>query len=303
METLALATSIVRSLGISVARTSALRGGNQNHVVRVNGGGRDLVVRFAKVSDQVADPFDVEAWCLRAAATAGIPSSPMVARGWLDGLSYLVVDYVAGSTASASDPGAWRSIGRFASVLAELDVTDAPETLFSRFGRDLDAAWLAHLDYNRAALTEGDELVDLGVYRPDERSRLLSLLDSLQQRSLPQGLIHGDMSTRNLLGGERHTLIDWGAATVGPVVWGDLERIHRWKLLEDPESAVSDVAWANVLEGSGLTDTEATTVVRELTVLQALDVIRWALEVRPDRLSSLVPQSTALLSRALNSND
>lgn len=271
--------------------------------MRVNGGGRDLVVRFAKVSDQVADPFDVEEWCLLAAAAAGMPSSPMVARGWLDGLSYLVVDYVVGDTPSASDPGAWKSIGRFASALAELDVTDAPEALFSRFGRDLDAAWLAHLDYNRAALTEGDELVDLGLYRPDERSRLLHLLDSLHRRSLPQGLIHGDMSTRNLLSGERYTLIDWGAATVGPVVWGDLERIHRWKLLEDPESDVSDVAWANVLEGSGLTDAEATTVVRELTVLQALDVIRWALDVRPDRLSGLVPQSTALLGRVLNSNE
>lgn len=271
--------------------------------MRVNGGGRDLVVRFARVSDQVADPFDVEAWCLHAAATAGIPSSPVVARGWLDGLSYLVVEYVAGSSVSASDPRAWRSIGRFATVLARLDVTDAPEGLFSRFGRDLDAAWLAHVDYNRAALTEGDELVALDLYRPDERTRLLHMLDSLQQRSLPQGLIHGDMSTRNLLGGERYTLIDWGAATVGPVVWGDLERIHRWKLLEDAESAVSDVAWANVLEGSGLTDTEATTVVRELTVLQALDVIRWALVVRPDRLSGLIPQSTALLRAATNSTD
>ena len=300
---MALATSIVRSLGISVARASVLQGGNQNHVVRVNGDGCDLVVRFAKVNDQVADPFDVEAWCLRAAAAAGIPSSPMVARGWLEGLSYLVVDYVAGSTPAASDPGAWRSIGSFASALAKLDVSDAPESLFSRFGRDLDVAWLAHLDYNRGALSDGDVLVALDVYRPDQRSCLLHLLDSLQQRSLPQGLIHGDMSTRNLLGGERYTLIDWGAAAVGPVVWGDLERIHRWKLLADPESPVSDLAWANVLEGSGLTDAEATTVVRELTVLQALDVIRWALEVRPDRLNDLIPQSTALLSGVFNSID
>lgn len=268
--------------------------------MRVTGDGRDLVVRFAKGSDQVADPFDVEAWCLRATATAGIPSSPMVARGWLDGLSYLVVDYVEGDTPSASDPGAWRSIGRFASSLAELDVSDAPEALFSRFGRDLDAAWLAHLDYNREALCHGDVLVELGVYRPDERSRLLRVLDSLRQRSLPQGLIHGDMSTRNLLDGERYTLIDWGAAAVGPVVWGDLERIHRWKLLADAESAVSDAAWANVLEGSGLTDAEATPVVRELRVLNALDVIRWASDVRPDRLPGVIPSSTALLGEALN---
>ena len=219
----------------------------------------------------------------------------MVARGWLDGLSYLVVDYVPGNTPPASDPGAWRSIGRFASALAQLDVTDAPDALFSRFGRDLDAAWLAHLDYNRAALSEGDPLIALGVYRKDDRPRLRDVLDSLRRRSLPQGLIHGDMSTRNLVAGKRYTLIDWGAAHVGPRVWGDLEQIHRWKLLADAESPVSDLAWAGVLDGSGLTDAEATDVVRELTVLHAVDVIRWARVARPDRLPEFVAQSTVLL--------
>jgi hypothetical protein len=108
------------------------------------------------------------------------------------------------------------------------------------------------------------------------------------------------MSTRNLVKGDGYTLIDWGAAHVGPAVWGDLEQIHRWKVLDDAESPVSDVAWANVLEGSGLTDAEAGPILRELTVLHALDVLRWAMDVRPERLPELTAQSTALLRALLS---
>lgn len=292
-------------MGIRATQASSLQGGNQNHVVRVDGDGRDLVVRFAKDSDRMqADTFDVEAWCLRAAAHAGIASSSVVARGWLDGLSVLVVEYVSGRTPSPSDPVAWRSIGTFARELIQVDVSDAPDALFSRFGRDLDAAWLAHLDYNRSELGNGDPLVRLGLYRPHERLRLLDMLDSLQRRSLPQGLIHGDMSTRNLLDGDQYTLIDWGSAHVGPVVWGDLEQIYGWKLLADPDSPVSDAAWAAVLTGSTVpghkpSAAETAQVMRELTVLHALDVVRWARELQPDRLPALVTQSTALLRAVL----
>jgi aminoglycoside phosphotransferase (APT) family kinase protein len=300
VETTEWATAIAQSVGVSAARVSALQGGNENHVVRVTGDGRDLVVRFAKDADRmVTDPFDVEAWCLLAAAAAGIPTSHMVARGRLKGRSYLVTEYVDGETASPNDLVAWRSIGRLASALARIDVADAPETLFSRFGRDPDGAWVAHIDYNRAALTVDDPLLVDHVYQWSDRSRLLDSIDSLRRRSLPQGLVHGDMSTRNLVKGDGYTLIDWGATHAGPAVWGDLEQIHRWKVLDDAESPVSDAAWANVLEGSGLTDAEAAPILRELTVLHALDVLRWAMDVRPERLPELTAQSTALLRAVL----
>lgn len=291
------ALAIARSLGLPAGRATPLPGGNQNHVVRVRGDGSDVVVRFAKSDDRMPDPFDAEAWCLEAAELAGIRTSPLIARGQQGDVSYLVTGFVPGEPASPDDLGAWREVGGFAAALARIDLTTAPAGLFSRFGRDLDTAWRDHLAYNRAALAATDDpLPALGVYGADDRPRLERLLASLEARALPQGLVHGDLSTRNVVSdGGRHTVIDWGSARTGPSPWSDLEQLHRWIVLEDPESPVSPAAWAAVLDGAGLTAAQSAPVLDELTALNALDVVRWAIDRRPDRVAALAAQSSRLL--------
>ncbi|WP_344751452.1 aminoglycoside phosphotransferase family protein [Gryllotalpicola koreensis] len=296
MDVLQRSAAIARSLGISVEQATELDGGNQNHVVRVRGGRRDVVVRFAKDDTRMlVDPFDVEAWCLTATAEAGIHTSPLVARGTADGLSYLVVGHLPGTVAAANDLHAWREIGRIAAALAEVDVATAPDAFFTRFGRNPAEAWDAHLGYNFAALEGDDPLVDFGIYREPDRSKLRNVLASLRARRLSQGLVHGDLSTRNLLVNERYAVVDWGSAHSGPTCWGDLDQINRWRLLGDPESPVSEAAWSSALGGAGLTDAQAAPVLAELAVLHALDVVRWSYTSRPDRLDELVHRSARLL--------
>ncbi|MFP3393791.1 phosphotransferase, partial [Brevibacillus sp. SIMBA_076] len=90
---------------------------------------------------------------------------------------------------------------------------DAPGALFSRFGRDLPAAWEEHLSYNVSALADDDALIALGVYAPGQLGRLRGILRSLRDVPFSFGLCHGDLAPRNLIereGGE--VLIDWGAA-------------------------------------------------------------------------------------------
>lgn len=284
---------------MSVEQVTELSGGNQNHVVRVRGEGRDVVVRFARDAGRSpVDPFDVEEWCLAAVAQTGIRTSSLVARGIADGLSYLVADYMPGAIADPDDLGAWREIGRIAGALSHVDTAMAPDALFTRFGRDLPAAWDAHVDYNLAALDDEDPLVDLGVYRVPDRSRLRAMVTRLRGRTMPQGLIHGDLSTRNLLVSDRYIVIDWGSAHTGPACWGDLDQVNRWRLLRDPEVPVSEAAFAAVLDGAGLTAANGAPVLAELATLHALDVVRWAYAKRPERLDELVRRSTELL-RAL----
>lgn len=293
------ATEIARSLGIPVTGTHVLDGGNQNHVVRIRGSEHDAVVRFARDVDRNGDPFDSEAWCLLAAAAVGVPTSTLLARGWLDDTSYLVTEFVPGDTARPDDLEAWRTVGCCAASLASVDLSEAPDALFSRFGRDPVSAWRAHLVYNRAALAADDRVMRLGVYEPGARGRLRRMIASLGRRRLPQGLVHGDLSARNVIRGDAYAIIDWGAAQVGPAPWGDLARIHRWRLLADAESPVSDAAWSAVLDGAGIDPAAARRIVDELTVLHALDVVRWAVERRPDRLVELVAESTELIRRTL----
>ncbi|GAA1311041.1 MAG: phosphotransferase [Brachybacterium tyrofermentans] len=297
MDDVARALEIAASLGVEGIRAEALPGGNQNHVVRVRSVDDDIVVRFARAPERSGDPFDVEAWCLRATARSGVRTSDLVARGRLEGLSYLVASYVPGEPAAPEDLQGWEAIGEFTSALRGISTRDAPDALFSRFGRDLDAAWEQHLVYNLASLEPDDPLISLGVYPRSRRCELRDVVVSVSTRKLPQGVIHGDAAHRNLLrDGGIYTVIDWGAASVGPVMWGDLERIFRWHRLGDKESPVSDAAWECVLEGAGLSRTEAEPVVRDLAAVHALDVVRWAIDIRPDRLDEIVADSRDVLA-------
>ena len=296
MDEIARAVQIARSLGIGADHAEALPGGNENHVVRVRSAHDDIVVRFARDPGRSEDPFDVEAWCLRAAARAGLRTSRLIERGWLEGLSYLVVSYVPGVPAAADDLRGWTALGEFTGALRGISTHDAPDAAFTRFGRDLDRAWEQHLAYNLDALGPDDPLLPLGIYPRSRQSELREIVASLAARTLPQGLVHGDTAHRNLLRhGDVYTVIDWGAATTGPVMWGDLARVFRWHRMEDRQSPVSAAAWDHALDGAGLTRAEAEPVLRELTAVHALDLVRWALARRPDRLARIADESRDVL--------
>jgi aminoglycoside phosphotransferase len=297
MDDITRAVEIARSLGIDADRAEALPGGTETRVVRVRSSRDDIAVRLARDPERSDDPFDVEAWCLQAAARAGLRTSRLLARGWSRGRSYLVASYVPGIPADADDLRGWTAIGEFTRALRALSTHDAPDAAFTRFGRDLDRAWARHLAYNLDALGPDDPLIPLGIYPRSQQRELRDLTASLAARTLPQGLVHGDTAHRNLL---RHddvyTVIDWGAAMTGPVMWGDLARIFRWHRLEDAQSPVSSAAWSHALDGAGLTRAEAEPVVRELTVVHALDLVRWALARRPDRLAEIAEDSRRALA-------
>ena len=294
---------IAASSGISVRTVTMLPGGNENFVARVQGENHDVVVRFARDPSQTVDPFDIELWALEAAAEVGIHTSAVVARGRAADTSYLVVECIAGTTASPDDLEAWHAIGTSLRALSTVDTATAPSTLFSRFGRDLDAAWRAHVSYNLAMLTDEDPLIQLGVYRRSDQETIRAMLSSQLERALPQGLIHGDLSTRNVVAGTRYAVIDWGAAHAGPVPWGDLDVLHRWHVMESRQSPVSAAAWAEVLRGAGIDPETARPVLWELAVLGALDVVRWAREQRPDRLEELRESSRRVIDRMLMARD
>jgi Ser/Thr protein kinase RdoA (MazF antagonist) len=297
MHTIDRAVAIARDLGVAVEAAQELTGGNQNHVVRLRTTDDDLVVRFARDPEHDRDTFDIETWCLRSAAGAGLNTSQFIARGQSEGTSYLVVRYVPGSRPDPGDRAAWRAIGAFTAGLREFPIREAPEELFSRFGRDLDAAWESHLEYNLASLVPEDPLIELGVYPRSRQEQLRETVRFSAERRLPQGVIHGDLSHRNLVRrGNDYTVIDWGAASVGPVMWGDLEHLYCWHRVPDPESPVGDAAWAEVLEGAGLIRADAEPIVQELAVLHSLDVVRWAIDKRPDRLTEISGHSRAVIA-------
>ncbi len=291
-----LAREIARRHGLAAEDISPIVGhGSVNHVWVTGAGAARAVIRFA-IDPLRTNELAVEAWCLRKAATAGIPSPGVIAQGCLRDVPYLRQPFVQGAPGNERrSPELWRTLGRYARTVHSIAVTDdAPAALFSRFGRDLHEAWKAHLAYNVAQLTPADPLIALGVYSAGKQEWLRAALTELNDADLAFGLCHGDLSLRNLL--VRDTcdpvLIDWGSASAGLLPFGDLlpaVRAHR--LIDDPSSAELEA----LAVGLGVRLEERWNTLECLLLLDALDVVRWAIDQRPDRLQDTIAAARACI--------
>lgn len=290
----ALAWRIADTLGLRPNHVRAVRDqGRVNHVfvvrcAAVAGAGERCVVRFA-LDPLRGDGYAVEAWCLVEAARHGIPGPEVVAVGTLDDVPYLVESYVDGVAGTMGGLAEWRTLGSYGRVVHAIPVTaEAPDGLFSRFGRDPAAAWRAHLSYNVGELNPSDPLIELGVYEIEVQPLLLEVMSRLGANDVAFGLSHGDLSLRNLLlpGDGPPVLLDWDTAAVGPVPETDLLSLLRMHQGEDYPDRHGLEAFA---DGYGVVLDDVLPALTDQLVLAHLDVVRWARERRPD----LLPETAA----------
>ncbi|ACZ23626.1 predicted aminoglycoside phosphotransferase [Sanguibacter keddieii DSM 10542] len=275
----ARALRVVRELGATPTTVDRL-GGVVNVVLRVVGDDVDWVVR-SPVDPRRPDEFPVERWAVEAARTCGVPVPEVLHVGVSRGIPVMVSRYVEPAAEPVARPWWW--LGRHASSVAEADLTDAPDGVFSRFGRDLDHAWAAHLDYNQTALGPDDPLLADGAYQPDDLPTLRRWLHDLDDLETSQGLVHGDLAPRNLVSQGADVapvLLDWGSATTGPAPWTELQRSFHAVVVdrELPWSTLVDLADGT---GTPLDDTTLRTLHR-MTALRLLDLARWARDQRAD---------------------
>jgi len=163
---------------------------------------------------------------------------------------------------------------------------DAPDGLFTRFGRDLRAAWQEHLDYNYSQLSPDDPLILLGIYPAELRQLIRSRLTRLRNHHWAFGLRHGDLAPRNLLAPPvgAPVLIDWGCASTGPIPYGDLlPAVKEHRATGNPSKADLNTYAADL----GTPLDHVGDIVEDLLLLDALDLVRWAIDQRPDRLNDV----------------
>lgn len=292
-----LARAIAVTHGLRPAKITELRGmGSVNHVFIVDTDTSRCVIRFA-IDPLRQNDFQVESWALAQAAMHGIPSPGVVAEGLHREVPYLVQTFVDGvSGTERRSPNLWRTLGEYARTVHAIPVSaDAPEGLFSRFGRNLPAAWEAHLGYNLDQLVPADPLISLGAYRSHEQPRLRDAIPQLRSTEWKFGLNHGDLSPRNLLVPPRDkpVLIDWGSACAGPVPFNDLLPLAKAHQIEDNPSARDLDAFA---DGYGIS-LEVGDTLEHLLLLSALDLVRWAIEQRPDLVSEVVASARRVFAQ------
>jgi len=292
-----LALAIARSLGAQpIVALEIVGAGSVNHVFAVDlGAGARWIVRFGR------NPLDPdcsakEAWCLRAAARRGLAVPDVLATGDFAGVGFLVQSFVAGENADRRRSAElWRTLGRIAHEVNEIALdSSAPEELFGRFGRDPKAAWLAHVHYNAVRLAPDDPLLELGIYAPPDRNRLRSAVESLAERVSDFGLAHGDLVPRNVLLPPRGSpvILDWGSAQVGPVPYLDHLRIQA----DEAREGFSPADLAAFARGYGVAPLGLSAILADVYLLARLDLVRWALERRPDRLQEIGARSRAAVA-------
>lgn len=270
-----------------------------NRVFRVAGPGHDWVIRYPQ-DVRRTNVFPVEIWAGHQASLLGIPTPPVVATGHLEHRPYVVVDHIEPQE-GRSIGDSWRWLGRYAAVMSAVPLHEAPQKIFSRFGRDLPIAWRAHLDYNRDALSEADPLIADCIYRPSELGRLRALIEQRRSVGFAFGLADGDLAPRTLIPRRAPlppVLLDWGTATSGPTPWTDLQRVYAWC---EHDQTVSRAALDQFAEGAGLAlDRQAMAVLRQLSAVRYLDLARWARKQRPDLYQQYRKSSHQGLTTVLN---
>ena len=265
--------------------------------VTVLGSGADRVVVRVPRAGLTVD-LDREAWCMSHASKHGVGVPDLLWLGEVEGRVAMVQRYVPDvghQVVPVIDR--WRLLGELGRRVAALPLApDAPAGLFSRFGRDLPAAWVAHVDYNVEALAEGDPLLELGVYQRADRAPLRELLGEARAMRQSFGLAHGDLAPRNLRVDHSGVpvLLDWGSASAGPVPATDLLHLSRSRSATgDPDDAALDAfadGWGEVPDSHE----------RDLSrLVSALDLVRWALDRAPARVEELTRTGRREVRRSL----
>ncbi len=253
-----------------------------NHVYVLNQSGIKLVARLN--NNRAADEFLKEEWCIGKAEALGIPSPEVLDVGKRDGWHYMLLSHAGdlNGTDYHDQPELWEWLGKQAAKLHAIETSAFGESLEDLSASESNDGWQKYISYNLDCLNPDDPLLRLEVYSLKQQNTLRSLFKSLAGRNHSLSLCHGDLSPRNIVIDENNvfTLIDWGSAASHITPHYDMiECINR--------HGVDSVEITAFCKGYGLTEAcydHIKTELKELMVLRAIDLVRYAMDRVPHEL-------------------
>ncbi len=284
-----------------------LGSGAVNKVYAACADGLDVAVRFCEEWRGLSH-YETEKWCLQQAMAVGVPGPQVLATGMLGSTPYMVqtlVTGISGDTVSAEDQTrVWQELGKYAKLIHSIEATGFGEQLIDAeqgfCSNPHSPTWIDFVDYNLSSLTPTDQLLSLGVYTDSQQPRIKSIFEALKVQRFKFGLCHGDLDPRNtILGAEGQlTLLDWGCASVNIVPHHDLIAILRF---HDPQ----DKNVLAFLDGYGVSVGGFKSLMPALTslrLLQAFDLVRWAIDKRTEEIPTYVSGAQTALASALKTD-
>lgn len=269
----------------------------------------EVVVRMN--SDLKAlETFQKEKWCIEKAAVTGIPGPRVLAVGSIQDAAYMIENLLPGENGQDCPAHAvvqWTTLGKYAKLIHSITTSGYGEILTSPANGEFhaplhpgfDGTWTGYVNYNINSLTEDDRLIKLGILDIASSHQVRELFCELLLKEFQFGLIHGDLSLKNLLIDDINSifLLDWGSAEVHIVPHWEFVQLLKGQIENNEPSRLDFTAFLNGY-GMNLQDFERIKKdLYSLLLLDALDKVRWALDCNQARFPSLANYAKKVVMR------
>jgi tRNA A-37 threonylcarbamoyl transferase component Bud32 len=268
--------------------------GQVNRVYLVEGQGRTVIVRLNESGE--IKRFRKEKWCIEEVTKLGIPSPKVLDIGEDKETSYMVLSFIPGLNGkeiTENKSKVWKAIGGYARKINSIKTNGFGERMTTP--GSFDFTWERHLQYNIDSLSDDDKLLRLRVVDKEESGSIKRVFEALNARKFDLGLIHGDLSLANVIVNEDEIyLIDWGTARSHLVPHMELSEFTQDNLNEENQY------FSSFLEGYGLSlgeYQEMKSDIEALTLLNAIDKLRWAIDKKPKKIDEFSKRLRRLIDQ------
>lgn len=273
-----LAEIISQCLSLDLLNYQKIEGqGTVNEVYKVKTIKDNYIIRLNENSEKFKTEYKKEKWCMCQASKAGILSPEVIGSGEHAGYAFIIMNYVEGQ------PGIqcklverfqlWKKIGEYASLISSIKASPFGDKIPSKRGTHPYTGFLKQIKYNHDQLGANDSLLLQGVIGNADQKRLKAILREIGEYHFEFGLVHGDLSLRNIIVNEDEiTLLDWGTAEINVVPHTELLQILSNNEITEGEMVL-------FLKGTGIEHAEyklMLPVILKLNLLKRLDNYRWA---------------------------
>jgi len=262
--------------------TEIINFGSVNNVFDVACQKNNYIVRLNKDKNKRLE-FLKEEWCINNVKELGVLVPKVLHNGIYDGFPFMIQEKIKGVNGSTCNKiekmRIWKSLGKYSLKYSQIKQIEIPELIASEF----HANWKSRLEYNIEKLNTEDSLLTNKVFSLREHVEIRRTLISLRGREYKVGLIHGDLSPRNVIINESSLyLIDWGTAEINIVPHSEIGII----LIEGEANALEFQSFLEGMEIDQKEYVEKEFEIRILNILHRLDKYRWAAEYDVENLEN-----------------
>lgn len=278
--------------------TPILNKGEVNRIYIIEATDKKMIARINDKSE--IERFRKEQWCMSKVSELGIPSPRILDVGVIEDVAYMLLEYIPGLNGKEiikNEGYIWKTLGVYAKKIHTVGTKGFGEGMIKE--GEFNDKWERYLKYNIDSLNSPDKLLTMQVLTEEQSQELQRRFQALQQKQFRFGLTHNDLALANIIvEGDKINLIDWGSAESTIVPHFEIIGILEDSLKE------TDSFFKDFLTGYNLSMKEFEEMKEDiisLTILRAVDKLRWAIDRKPELIDKSSQRVKELASQYFQS--